>query len=87
MATAVQYVIRSFKPSGAETVIFRDNYANAIALDVLAHCVARTSTAMALTERDMPLLVFHETGFQRPAPSPCSEMIENVNIFVCFERN
>ena len=55
-----------------------------MAADALAPCVTKSSAAMVLIMQDEHVLVFHEEGFQQPAPSPFWEMMENVNISLCF---
>ena len=45
-------------------MLFRMNYVNTMADDVLAPWVARPSAAMVLTVSDRQVLVFNETGLQ-----------------------
>ena len=42
---------------------------------------------MVLCMQDKWVFVFHEKGFQLPAPSQFSQMIANVNIFFMFLIN
>ena len=44
-----------------------------ITADALAPCVARASAAVVSTMQDEWILVFHEKGYQPPAPSQCRE--------------
>ena len=55
-----------------------------MASDAMAPNITRSSAIMKLTMQDKQVLVFHEGGFQLGMPSWCSEMIENINTFLCF---
>ena len=53
---------------------------NTVAADDLAPGVPRLSVTMLLTMQDKGVLVFHEEGFQIPAPSQHWETIKNANM-------
>ena len=52
-----------------------------MAVDALAHCIARISATIVLTYQDKQVLVFTDEEFQLPAPSKFCEIIKNADIF------
>ena len=46
-------------PCGADAGIFRDNFVSTMAVDALAPCVARSSTAMLLIMWDKQIPTIH----------------------------
>ena len=65
---------------GVEIRIFWMNVINNMAADALATCVTRSFVDILLTVDNKQFLVFHEEGFQQPAPS---HYCENIYI-LCF---
>ena len=57
--------------------IFWENWTNTMAVGAPAPSIIRSSTAMLLYMYNKRALVFHNKGFQLPAPSQCQEMVEN----------
>ena len=69
-------------PLGVQTITSGANEINTIAADPLAHCVTKPSAAMLFTVMGKQILIFHQEGFQVPAPSQCLELIENANVIL-----
>ena len=67
------------------TFLFPENKVNTMTADALTPSVARTSAAMASTVYDKSLLVFHGEAFPLHAPSQYRGMIENGNLFLCWQ--
>ena len=62
--------------------ILRENKVNAMAADVLAPCVTRSSAAVLLMIQDKWVIVFRGGGFWLLVSSWCQKMIENTNTFL-----
>ena len=52
----------------------------------LAPDITKASAAMVLVILDTSVLVFHGVGFRPPETFPSWEMIEHVNIFLCYVK-
>ena len=68
-----------FDPSGAETVMFRENQVNIISVDVTASCVDSSSLAMALSVNNADIFVCHGSKFQQYASCNCQGLMRNVD--------
>ena len=67
---------------GAESVIFQEKQGNTIAVNVLAHCITRSSATMILTMLQTQAIAFHEEWFQPPGPSQYYEKMDYAVIFL-----
>ena len=61
--------------------MFQQNQVNVMAADALAAGVGQTSVPMAITLLDEWVMVFHEEGFQQPAPLYCWQEMRYIPCF------
>ena len=65
-----------WNPFGVESRIFQDNLVDAMVVDALAPCVARSSSTIVLNMQDKWNLGFCKEGFQLPVPFTVEKLLK-----------